>query len=832
MRSLTTKTLENISRHKDKLLRLASFYSESNFDCFVDNLSNTSEITTNKELIEAIIKDINKTALFIEKASKLVSTTDNNGIVQGATDKPTIKEIFKENLSEDGNRIQLGSINISVGIQMNKEEAKEALTRSIFGIGYQGLVSSKNNIEKVFTITKESIQSEEEAIKYFAEVPLRTSYQDILDKIDLTRKSFEESRRKYKVATGNKYRNLNMIDREITGTRAMIDSITKQSFHISRDEIIQVPKKSEADKATTLQNQLKDNKYVSDVEAHQDVDLDKVSNLLSQIKDLKINIPRDLTLKIRKLGNYRASGLCMPSADIIAIDIEKPSSLIHELTHLVDLSNPEIKESNNRKTIIDKFKKKIDVSKLQQNKEHYFTSDNEVIARMGEIAYILNQHDYSSENFKDFVKKVNDHEDKDESMCVVKPIDTYINNSNIYFGFGTEAMTPDDLMEIKEYYQSYWGVNKEIIPQVVVKSPEPSKAPQKKSFKEQSKFTSTSFSNITKESVVDSYNVARESGIMDSDVFASRILENMRNLHRSKKRIKGDEVTRQFETVETLFRHILQDGSVSEKLSAYESLSLFSGSYSINSTKALESLMESLPQDNIKDLYDDATYTNSDGIDYMKRHAGATAYLNSYGITSGNKMITELQIDFLRDFSIENIKKLSETLKPNSKSFYEMVLMKQLFCTDDQVVEMKSMLKSENLLSVFKNNEVEIISKLFSSKLRSYTSVGASRKNMEINHIIKDILINMVSDSASETPFMELRTAQDLSKKTTQAVEEAIQKFPEFEVIENKEEIIEEYINIEYLRDLSSSLASTSKDWKIFKKPPTTKKKITTQKMF
>jgi hypothetical protein len=730
MKNLNTQTLENIRKYESDLLKLASFYSQSELPCYIPKISKIQPGALEKDIISAFISDIKTTSGIIHKSTKLLNTT-KNGVIEGADGKPNIKDIFPESNTEHGT-VQFGNINIDTDKVYDLEEITEALTKSILNISFNELQNAQKTISKAFTIQKSEITSEEEAIVYLAEKPTRVKFEQILNKIKKIQEDSEENRTNYtKNTTGNKYENINLIDRGILNSkvdgktiipRAMVDSIIQTSTHVSADTIFQSSKKHHQNDVKDIQSELKNNKYLSDIEIDPSADPKKVLDLLRQIRELKLNLPQNFTLKVRKLGNYKASGMCMPQSSIVAIDIDKPSSLIHELTHLADLTNDYLTSSEQRKVMTAEFTSKIDASTLPPGKSGYFTSENEVIARLGEISFLLNKFNYNGGSFSSFRKKVLSEQKTDNTMCVVKPIDTYIGNSNIYFGFGGD-LDEKDLMNIKKYFQSYWGVDKPIKEKLeIFTATDIKKIKAKPKFKKTKAYTPTSFSNITKDTVVESYIASEEEDVLPKMVFAERILENMNKLHRTKKRISGDEVYRQFETVNALFEHIQKTGTKDEQREAYIILTKYSGSYYLPNMATLESILENFPGEKAKELYTHETYTNSQGLDYLiKDYQPATAYLNEYGERVGNKMITKLRLDYLKGSDTEDISSIIKEIQPSKKAFYETILFKQELCNDKKSLdELKSLLKKEKLLNIFKSDRVELIGKLLSSKVGSF----------------------------------------------------------------------------------------------------------------
>lgn len=772
MRNLQTDTLEDIRRHKDKLLKLASFYSQSDFLCFTDAISRLEPSSSELEKFEAIEKDINKTADFISKASKLLSTTNPEGIIMEAKGQPNVSDIFKSNYSSSTNSITLGVIEVSIGDQMTKDEAKNMLMSGIFGISSNEFATTKKQTKKFYTINKNDISSKEDAIMYLAEFPLRNSHLPILNKINTIKSDAESVRTNYiDKSKANKYDSLNLIDRQITGSRAMIDSITKASTHVSKSEIHQQSSRHSNEDLQLLHDAIKGNKYISDVEIDPDADVLKVVNLINQVKDLKLNLANDFTLKVRKLGNYKAAGLCMPSQNIVSVNIDRPSSLIHELTHLVDLTNETIKGSDQRSVLITKFRGKLNLDQHAGN-QGYLSSDAEIIARLGEVSYILNKFDYNGGNFDDFVSKTQKLEHNDESMCTVKNISTYMKNSDIYFGFGKDdILNEKDLFEIKNYYQTHWGIDKDFISETqIFTQEEKQKYSKRPSQRNQNKsFTPTSFSNITDSSVIDSYEAAKTEDVMNPTEFSKEILINMRNLYRSKKRIKGEEVHRQFRTVDNLFRHILENCSPEEKHNALLSLSEYTGSYYLGGISVLERFLENLPLKQAKKLYSDMTYTNSEGIEYTNNDKkDATDYLNDYGQRAARKMTSLLTCDFIKDIDSTSFNATLDDLQPNTKAFYELVLIRQYLATDEQNVDLKSHLKSRGWLSLFKFDRVDLLAKRLESRYRSLMTVSDAALYPQEKPIISDAFKTLLSEfreyRGSEVSVIDLYQLDNISQ--------------------------------------------------------------------
>ncbi len=825
MKKLTTSTLEDIGKYKDKTIRLASFYAKSDFECLTDSISRASYSDSESDLLLAIEKDINKTAKEIEGVSKLLQTTNAEGIITGASGEPNIKDIFGENVNLDAASgemiLSLGSIKLDVHEPQTKEQIKDLLFKAIFNETTAGFKVIKSHVNNAYTMNESDVETEEEAIRYLAELPLRDKYNPIIKKIKAIKKSYETTRAEYTEGNDskvNKYDSLNIIDRQITGSRAMVDSIAKASSHVSTESIIQSSSKHNDEDLKILQSMIKDNEYISDVEIDPDVDVKKIIDLVSQVEGLKLNLKKDFTLKARKLGNYKAKGLCMPQSSIVALNVDSPSSLIHELTHLADLTNDNLKDSPEREIMIQKYVAKIDTSNVEGGAVSYYTSPMEVIARLGEVSYLLNKYDYQGEQFSEFAERVRQEEGESKEMQVAKPIDQYVRNSNIYFGFGTDDLTAQEMIQIKEYYQKYWGVNSEIVENknVISRDDEERFSPsrRKRNFKKKATYEPTVFSNITKDTVVSSYEKAGETGLMEKMVFAEKMLVNMRNLHRTRSRIRGDEVHRQFRTIEKLFSHIEETGSQEERKEAFKILTINSGSYQLPNVAFLDRLTESFPPDKMKELYEEVTYEALDmrsGTMIVRQPEGAADYLNEYGKKVGNRMIIGLQMDYLRNCTTDDIGEIIKDIKPNTKAFYEIILLRLSLCKDDECKsELKELLTKEGLINIFRNDRVDVIRSLLSSRVRSYLASTTDSYSLNSGSKIGEVATSMHAEMKAYIPdsdWKDLYYLDDIDKLTEDAIAAAKERYVEEHIYDGQEQNLKEnYIFNEVLREVRDDI--------------------------
>ena len=645
MRKIDTNTLLDFKRYKDKMTRIVAFFSHSEQKLLTDNLSKLDGDVQPSLLLSAFEKDLNKTVDFISKTMILLGSVQD-GKITALPDSPRVSDVFGASYDKVKNAVNLAGLSLPIGNTLYTEKplVKDELLNKLLGIDQDTFKIYKKNIDSVFSKKHSDVNSESDAIQYLSQVPHRKKYNELMNKIQDLLSDFNDVRLEYfkNSESKNKYNLLNFVDREVLGTRAMVDSITKSSTHVSNDSVFQISKAHKKE-LKSLQEAMSKNAFLSDVEIDPDADISKVVDLLNQMDGLKLNLNSDYTFKVRKLGNYNASGLCLPAMNIVSVDLNSPSSLIHELTHLVDLTNKDIKNSQAREDLVLKYRSKLDLSESVGNKVDYYSSSAEIVARLGEISYILQKFNYQKgESISDFISRVRTEEKVDSNMVVVKSIDDYISSPGIYFGFGTDKLSGDDLLELKSYFESYWGVDKEPVfnNDFKVRSDFEKNVSKKIKKTARSSFEPTMFTYITEDTVIDSYDLSKTEGLIAPEIFVDKVVENMSLLHRTKKTIRGEEVHRQFRTVDSLLQKINESDDFKAKSSAITSL--FKGMglnklYRASDASKFYSAVNKNGLDDNKELMDRdyhevETWTSKDlKLDLKEPLLESYQYLNSLG---------------------------------------------------------------------------------------------------------------------------------------------------------------------------------------------------------
>lgn len=107
---------------------------------------------------------------------------------------------------------------------------------------------------------------------------------------------------------------------------------------------------------------------------------------------LKLKEHKNVALRFRKLGNHKASGLYYPSVRCLCVDVKSPSSMAHELFHMLDYEHGELSRTWDFQKCKDLYKQEFNRLARERgtkftgkyDREYYFQS-TEIFARCGEM---------------------------------------------------------------------------------------------------------------------------------------------------------------------------------------------------------------------------------------------------------------------------------------------------------------------------------------------------------------------------------------------------------------------------------------------------------------
>lgn len=626
MRALTNNTLVAISKHTNKVLKMATYMAQSEQSMLLDNIYMIDENTTQKDALELFQKDFDKTIDLIEKSHQLLSTVRGDHIIEQLdNNNKDIRNIFLDKYDEKTFSVQLPSVTLRLKYNLDRDDLRNQLANSVLGISYKDLKDFLKNCDKIYKFDEYTIETEEDAVEYLASIAYREKYDEIVNKIKEIAGEFSEYRNNLGLD------NRNLIDNEITFTRSMIDSVTKSSTYITKKNVEQLASshKKNMGFVQELFKFIKDNNYISSIELDPDTNLKSVLDILKKTEDLKLNIPEQFCLKCRKLGNYNANGLYLPKQHIAAVDITNPSALIHELTHTADISNPELYGHKLREELVNKVKKRIDTNDLEvKGRLHYFLNPDEVIARLGEISYILNKNNYSgNESMSDFISrvKIQEKEYNSEFLNIAKPIDEYLRKANIYFNFNT--MNSSDLLEIRDYFKSYFGVNNDEIKPIYSKAIDYEKKITKKAKKRINEFKDSPFVKLDPTSVRKALDYNLEKGIIPFDDLFEAVAENIHMIARRKKGIGPDDFKNQILTTNIIYDWVANSGNKDIQVSLLKNMYHLGKTPSFwNNTPVGLSFTLAKTDEEIEksktffNMFKNCHYLNTNGMGEFRRH--------------------------------------------------------------------------------------------------------------------------------------------------------------------------------------------------------------------
>ena len=183
--------------------------------------------------------------------------------------------------------------------------------------------------------------------------------------------------------------------------------ILVKQFHLE-EEIIKFERKQSEDYALSFQtkknipdtilNEMKSslfNKWFGFVEFDEDSDILKVRELAKEFEAFENQILRQgekklVSLRFRKLGQHKATGLYYPRYNCICVDVNNPHSFTHEYFHMIDYTNDRLSSKYDFLEIYDRYESLIIAAtkNMQLSGKYnldYYLLPTEVFARCAEI---------------------------------------------------------------------------------------------------------------------------------------------------------------------------------------------------------------------------------------------------------------------------------------------------------------------------------------------------------------------------------------------------------------------------------------------------------------
>lgn len=766
MKILNSNTLIDISKHTDAVIKLAEFIAKSEQKIFYSSLVGIDETTTANDVLLNFDKDMIKTINTYEKIHSLLSTVDKNDKVERLeNDQKDLKEIFKEYYNGTDKTIQLPEIKLELLKPFDKEDAKDTLSTALIGVSYKEFKKLLRKIDDIYKIDKDTIQNEEDSIYYLSLYGERKKYEVIVDAIKNLVGEFSD----YRQSTSNV--NKSLIDNQITMNRSMIDSVIQNSTYMSKEEgLVQLAtshKKNFKIIESIYEKHIKKGNLLSALEIDPDVSIEAISSILDQLEDeVKLNINKKFVLKFRKLGNYNANGLYIHKFNIVACDIKEPSALIHELTHLVDLSNSEIQNEPFRQYIVNKYKDLCDINLMndfQQKKAKYYFNDDEIIARLGEISYLLKKYNYNGEEANVFFENVKLEQDKEEGKVfrLVKKIDFYIENSAIYFDF--KELKKENLVELKNYYDSYFSKTNENIKDLSYMRDNRDKKYKKKEKREKTIniFKNSIYASFNEQFIKGSLDLNKKDPVIEFETLFKYICRDLKYLSRTEKKINVDDLNKQLNTLHAIAEWTAEQNDNKFKVDFLKNLYLLS-TLSNDMIKITTNVNRDYEGSDLEELH----FKNIEEIKEQKEISKGKSFLNHRGLAILYPEIERSMKTIIKSF--QNTSEILKQLKESDTLTYAIF-------ADGRV---KTLIKENLDQNVFDKSYSEYIKE----NLKELDKIGA----LELIFINKNECINIIKD---ELDFLGMDyntlTYQEI-KKTINPNNPEIAETKEVELVNKK----------------------------------------------
>lgn len=478
--------------------------AEKKIPFLINKVAYLTESSSLHDVFSSVAADILKTSERIIEFATLLENSQDHVVNELTRVNSDLRELLPDNYFPDREIIDI------FGVKLMKGEGHHRLTPTqASSMVYTAVFSELSNQYKFADFQKitRALRSLEKKTIPSIDEPFSTrmNYVSILTKAEgwapFVKNVMETclSIQEYKASLDAPARE-RFLERVSNG-RAMVDGVAKSSTYISKmDGVTQVSPKHKKDRAIVekIEALLNSIPFIKAVEIDQKIPLVKYHDALVAIKRMNLDVPDAFELKGRLLGSYGACGLMMYGNDgnqtvtasrglasanlkIVAFDVDYPTSIAHEITHFQD--RPVLDEVNGirqtelRNDIAHLMDSKVDRKQLGELLKGVpggtglmatLMSDREIIARVGEIGFLLNRYNYQDgEGISAFSRRVRAEENNDVrdgerlafDIRMVSPIDEYIGkksvlNRIIYFNLDT--WHDDELQLVKDFTHDYF----------------------------------------------------------------------------------------------------------------------------------------------------------------------------------------------------------------------------------------------------------------------------------------------------------------------------------------------------------------------------------------
>ncbi|MEG3765085.1 hypothetical protein [Alteromonas sp. 14N.309.X.WAT.G.H12] len=499
-------TMRDVDKMAVNAKSLVELLALKDMPFLVNKVSYLSASTPLNDVLSSLASDLLKTAEKIIEVAGVLSGAEGHIVPEVTSVNNDLRELFKGHYDPGSKSITLFGVTIRKGDQLHRKTPSQISDRvyeaafSNYGpeFDFEGFRQITRKLRALDKNTIPSLQSPfSERMNYVAVLTMADKWTPFVERLMDT--CLDVQNFKMTLGSGQK---AEFLERVSSG-RAMVDGVVKTSTYISRvDGVLQISSKhkNNPDLLKRINAMLKEIPFIKGIEIDQSIPLVKFHDVLVEIKKMNLDVPDAFELKGRLLGGYGVCGLAAyvnndgeesytPSRGfananlkIVAFDVDHPTSIAHEITHFQDrpiLDKVTGMEQNGLRNYIAEymagkidrlaFSSMLDGVAGGAGLSSTLLSDREIIARVGEIGFLLNRHHYqngeSIESFAERVRiaEVKENEDDDEKLAfdirMVSPIDDYLGTNSLYqklIYFELDKWSPDELEMVRDYTHDYF----------------------------------------------------------------------------------------------------------------------------------------------------------------------------------------------------------------------------------------------------------------------------------------------------------------------------------------------------------------------------------------
>lgn len=497
-----TSNMVNIASFTNKLVRASKLMLETEADYLIDKMIYIDENSDPYDIAIAFDKDLGATANIIRDIANVVSSLNqDHQAVELQSDEKDFRVLFPNNYDPETQSLTIFGVALSPdGGRFGRRttlEIKEHLFDTIFSNAevkhsfddFRKLVS---NLKKLGGLPIPTQETPFQEVLGYTGLQGQVSnwhgfYKKVLGSADKFHDYRESLSPRDKVILDEDIISVSAGRASVYGTVKTSTSIRKQDGYINQFSKSHNTKAPDGelvvDKIKTLLNDIP---FLSGVEIDKSADPVKFHDMLVDMKYMGLDVPVAFELKARHLGNYKASGLAVVKIEggfmvseesgfanakrrVVAFDFESGTgSVAHEIAHIRDITYDET-----RQKMVSHFTNKIDTGLIAKftspSQQSYFTNDREVIARLGEVGFLLNMSGYKmGEEIPDFIDRIKREGPADiqyasekigYDVTMVKGVDVYLGLDNdiyreIYFNFA--EWSPEEAQIAMDYTHAFY----------------------------------------------------------------------------------------------------------------------------------------------------------------------------------------------------------------------------------------------------------------------------------------------------------------------------------------------------------------------------------------